>query len=408
MHHIKQASAHRKWKRRGKKVHRGPARSLPVAARPSAHIPCRFTRRGPLRPLAALLPCPLVMGPVCLWPVLPALSRAPQLLQLASPTSCPVLPQPTVQRYCHPLVAVLPAVSPLFTTHLRFLHPPTQFHMTDKHEVDWVISLGRFQPAASNWTAANASLTGLYPHFTRVGPPLLPCSSGAQTFSCACPPINAAGSTLHGGRRLLLAQPRVSCSVAGGRSGHEVGEPARACARTIAAALRRSHPRCVQRQGASAHPPCCLLCRCHTCLRPTPAATTAIWTPTRTAASAPYCAALSCASCAGRIAGWLPVGGTGWGRAAAHLGTAKGAPGRPARMSRARWWPAAAVALIARAASCAIAGSPPFHPSTAFPPLYRILFPPVFARVHTCKRTFAPGHPPAAAAAARTRTPTSS
>ncbi|KAL4451647.1 hypothetical protein ABPG75_007309 [Micractinium tetrahymenae] len=42
----------------------------------------------------------------------------------------------------------------------------TQFHMTEKLEVDWLISLGKYEGA--NWTLGIAEETGLYPHTTKV------------------------------------------------------------------------------------------------------------------------------------------------------------------------------------------------------------------------------------------------
>lgn len=51
---------------------------------------------------------------------------------------------------------------------LCYMHHIDQFHMTDKHAIDWVISLGTYQPGAANWTLTNTSLSGLYPHHTQV------------------------------------------------------------------------------------------------------------------------------------------------------------------------------------------------------------------------------------------------
>ncbi|PRW20961.1 OS-9 isoform X3 isoform B [Chlorella sorokiniana] len=48
-----------------------------------------------------------------------------------------------------------------------YSHHIEQFHVTDKHEVDWRISLGRFQPP-SNWTVEATKMSGIYPHFTKV------------------------------------------------------------------------------------------------------------------------------------------------------------------------------------------------------------------------------------------------
>lgn len=49
-----------------------------------------------------------------------------------------------------------------------YMHHITQFHMTDKHDIDWTISLGAYEPGSANWTLTNTSLSGLYPHFTKV------------------------------------------------------------------------------------------------------------------------------------------------------------------------------------------------------------------------------------------------
>ncbi|KAI7838050.1 hypothetical protein COHA_008133 [Chlorella ohadii] len=48
-----------------------------------------------------------------------------------------------------------------------YSHHIEQFHVTDKHEVDWRISLGRFQ-LTTNWTVEVTKMSGIYPHFTKV------------------------------------------------------------------------------------------------------------------------------------------------------------------------------------------------------------------------------------------------
>jgi hypothetical protein len=48
-----------------------------------------------------------------------------------------------------------------------YQHYITQFHMTDKHDIDWVIALGQYE--SSNWTLASTSRSGLYPENTLVG-----------------------------------------------------------------------------------------------------------------------------------------------------------------------------------------------------------------------------------------------
>lgn len=45
-------------------------------------------------------------------------------------------------------------------------HRLTQFHMTDKHEVDWSIALGRLE--RSNWAVNATKMSGLYPDYTKV------------------------------------------------------------------------------------------------------------------------------------------------------------------------------------------------------------------------------------------------
>ncbi len=56
----------------------------------------------------------------------------------------------------------------------RCLYLLPQFHMTEKHEVDWSISLGAYEPGSANWTLTNTSLSGLYPHFTKARPGVPP------------------------------------------------------------------------------------------------------------------------------------------------------------------------------------------------------------------------------------------
>ena len=47
---------------------------------------------------------------------------------------------------------------------------PAVLHPLDTNglQVDWRISLGRFQPP-TNWTAEVTKMSGIYPHFTKVG-----------------------------------------------------------------------------------------------------------------------------------------------------------------------------------------------------------------------------------------------
>ncbi len=74
----------------------------------------------------------------------------------------------------HPLAALtrsLPArrgvAQGYWNYELCFSDSITQFHMTESNQVDWVISLGRYE--SSDWMLRNTTSAGLFPDGVQVG-----------------------------------------------------------------------------------------------------------------------------------------------------------------------------------------------------------------------------------------------
>lgn len=91
-----------------------------------------------------------------------------------------------------------------------------QFHMTDKHAIDWVISLGTYQPGAANWTLTNTSLSGLYPHHTQASHAAgLPCTALSAACLQARPPALPAALPLLACLLACRSRTPRSCTAAG-------------------------------------------------------------------------------------------------------------------------------------------------------------------------------------------------
>ena len=162
--------------------------------------------------------------------------------------------------------------------------PALQFHMTEKLDVDWAISLGKFD--GSDWSLHSTTLSGLWPHHTKVSLAALAAQQQPQqqqplaahrSVPCAAAPASA---PLHSAVPSLLPLGSPFCQPRQHVRGDRGAQPG--------AYLATLSPPFYH------HPP--LSRRSPTSPRPTTRAAPATWTRTaRRGPSAPSCGAPSCA-----------------------------------------------------------------------------------------------------------------